>query len=56
MVRKKGPRIGRLHRFVRWVAFENARHNIRCNVLMLGMIDTPMATRATIKLGTPVIV
>ncbi|MBA2398574.1 MAG: SDR family oxidoreductase [Bradyrhizobium sp.] len=32
-----------LHELVRWIAFENAPHNIRCNVLMLGMIDTPMA-------------
>ena len=32
-----------LHAFVRWLAFENAPHNIRCNVLMLGLIDTPMA-------------
>ena len=32
-----------LHEFVRWLAFENAPHNIRCNVLMLGLIDTPMA-------------
>jgi NAD(P)-dependent dehydrogenase (short-subunit alcohol dehydrogenase family) len=32
-----------LHELVRWLAFENAPHNIRCNVLMLGMIDTPMA-------------
>jgi NAD(P)-dependent dehydrogenase (short-subunit alcohol dehydrogenase family) len=32
-----------LHEFVRWMAFENACHNIRCNVIMLGMIDTPMA-------------
>jgi NAD(P)-dependent dehydrogenase (short-subunit alcohol dehydrogenase family) len=32
-----------LHEFVRWLAFENAPHNIRCNVLMLGFIDTPMA-------------
>lgn len=43
-----------LHEFVRWLAFENAPHNIRCNVLMLGLIDTPMAIegyhRAT---GTP---
>src|SRR5580765_3898755 len=43
-----------LHEFVRWLAFENAPHNIRCNVLMLGYIDTPMAIegyhRAT---GTP---
>jgi NAD(P)-dependent dehydrogenase (short-subunit alcohol dehydrogenase family) len=29
--------------YPRWLAFENAPHNIRCNVLMLGMIDTPMA-------------
>jgi NAD(P)-dependent dehydrogenase (short-subunit alcohol dehydrogenase family) len=43
-----------LHEFVRWLAFENAPHNVRCNVLMLGLIDTPMAIegyhRAT---GTP---
>lgn len=32
-----------LHEFARWLAFENARHNIRCNVLMLGFVDTPMA-------------
>jgi NAD(P)-dependent dehydrogenase (short-subunit alcohol dehydrogenase family) len=32
-----------LHAFVQWLAFENAPYNIRCNVLMLGMIDTPMA-------------
>lgn len=32
-----------LHEFVRWMAFENAPHNIRCNVLMLGLIETPMA-------------
>jgi|SRR5690348_2556097 len=32
-----------LHEFVRWMAFENAPHNIRCNVIMLGLIDTPMA-------------
>jgi NAD(P)-dependent dehydrogenase (short-subunit alcohol dehydrogenase family) len=25
------------------IAFENAPYNIRCNVLMLGLIDTPMA-------------
>jgi NAD(P)-dependent dehydrogenase (short-subunit alcohol dehydrogenase family) len=31
-----------LHEFVRWLAFENAPHRIRCNVMMLGMIDTPM--------------
>ena len=43
-----------LHEFVRWLAFENAPYNIRCNVLLLGLIDTPMAIdgyhRAT---GTP---
>ena len=43
-----------LHEFVRWVAFENAPYSIRCNVIMLGFIDTPMAIegyhRAT---GTP---
>jgi NAD(P)-dependent dehydrogenase (short-subunit alcohol dehydrogenase family) len=32
-----------LHEFVRWMAFENAPHNIRCNVLMLGLVDTPFA-------------
>jgi NAD(P)-dependent dehydrogenase (short-subunit alcohol dehydrogenase family) len=32
-----------LHEFVRWMAFENAPHNVRCNVIMLGLIDTPMA-------------
>jgi NAD(P)-dependent dehydrogenase (short-subunit alcohol dehydrogenase family) len=32
-----------LHELARWIAFENAPHNIRCNVLMLGLIDTPMA-------------
>jgi NAD(P)-dependent dehydrogenase (short-subunit alcohol dehydrogenase family) len=43
-----------LHEFVRWLAFENARHNIRCNVLMLGMIDTPMAIEGYHKVtGTP---
>jgi NAD(P)-dependent dehydrogenase (short-subunit alcohol dehydrogenase family) len=32
-----------LNEFVRWMAFENAPHNVRCNVIMLGLIDTPMA-------------
>lgn len=32
-----------LNEFTRWLAFENAPHNIRCNVLMLGFIDTPLA-------------
>jgi NAD(P)-dependent dehydrogenase (short-subunit alcohol dehydrogenase family) len=32
-----------LNEFTRWLAFENAPHNIRANVLMLGYIDTPMA-------------
>lgn len=31
-----------LHEFTRWLAFENAPYNIRCNVLLLGLIDTPM--------------
>jgi NAD(P)-dependent dehydrogenase (short-subunit alcohol dehydrogenase family) len=31
-----------LHEYVRWVAFENASYNVRCNVLMLGLVDTPM--------------
>ncbi len=31
-----------LNEFTRWLAFENAPYNIRCNVLMLGLIDTPM--------------
>lgn len=43
-----------LHEFARWLAFENARHNIRCNVLMLGFIDTPMAIEGFHKVtGTP---
>lgn len=43
-----------LHEFVRWLAFENAPHSIRCNVLMLGMIDTPMAIEGYHKAtGTP---
>ena len=32
-----------LNEFTRWLAFENAPYNIRCNVLMLGYIDTPLA-------------
>ncbi len=32
-----------LNEFTRWLAYENAPHNIRCNMLMLGFIDTPMA-------------
>jgi NAD(P)-dependent dehydrogenase (short-subunit alcohol dehydrogenase family) len=35
-----------LNEFVRWLAFENAPHNVRCNVIMLGFIDTPMAIEA----------
>ncbi len=31
-----------LNEFTRWLAFENAPYNIRCNVLMLGLIDTPL--------------
>ena len=43
-----------LNEFVRWLAFENAPHNIRCNILMLGMIDTPMAIEAFHQAtGTP---
>ena len=43
-----------LHEFARWLAFENAQHNIRCNVLMLGFIDTPMAIEGFHKVtGTP---
>ncbi len=32
-----------LNEFCRWLAFENAPHGIRCNVLMLGLMDTPTA-------------
>ncbi|MDP6832259.1 MAG: SDR family oxidoreductase [Alphaproteobacteria bacterium] len=32
-----------LEEFCRWLAFENGPHNIRCNVLMLGLLDTPTA-------------
>ena len=32
-----------LNEFTRWLAFENAPYNIRCNVLMLGLIDTLLA-------------
>ena len=43
-----------LHEFVRWLAFENAPYNVRCNVLMLGLIDTPMAIEGYHKAtGTP---
>ena len=35
-----------LNEFTRWLAFENAPYNVRCNVLMLGYIDTPMAIEA----------
>jgi len=38
-----------LNEFTRWLAFENAPHNIRCNVLMLGFIDTPMAMEGYVK-------
>ena len=31
-----------LHEFTRWLAFENAPYNIRCNVLLLGLMDTLM--------------
>lgn len=43
-----------LHEFTRWLAFENAPHNIRCNVLMLGLMDTPMGIEYHHKAsGTP---
>ncbi|WP_417516946.1 SDR family NAD(P)-dependent oxidoreductase [Minwuia sp.] len=32
-----------LNEFTRWLAFENAKYNIRCNVLQLGLMDTPLA-------------
>lgn len=35
-----------LNEFTRWLAFENALHNIRANLLMLGYIDTPLAIEA----------
>lgn len=35
-----------LHEFAVAVAVENAPYNIRCNALMPGLIDTPMATAA----------
>lgn len=43
-----------LNEFTRWLAIENAPYNIRCNVLMLGMIDTPMAIEGYhVATGTP---
>ena len=43
-----------LHEFTRWLAFENAHHNIRCNVLQLGLMDTPMGIEHHHKVsGTP---
>ncbi len=43
-----------LNEFTRWLAFENAPHNIRCNVLMLGYIDTPLAIESNhAKSGKP---
>jgi NAD(P)-dependent dehydrogenase (short-subunit alcohol dehydrogenase family) len=35
-----------LNEFTRWLAFENAPHNVRANALMLGYIDTPLAIEA----------
>ncbi len=32
-----------LNEFCRWLAYENGPHGIRCNVLMLGLMDTPTA-------------
>jgi NAD(P)-dependent dehydrogenase (short-subunit alcohol dehydrogenase family) len=43
-----------LNEFTRWLAFENAPHNIRCNVLLLGLMDTPMGIEYHHKAsGTP---
>ena len=43
-----------LHEFTRWLAFENAPYNIRCNVLLLGLMDTPMGIEYHHKAsGTP---
>jgi NAD(P)-dependent dehydrogenase (short-subunit alcohol dehydrogenase family) len=43
-----------LHAFVRWVAFENAPHNIRCNAIMLGLMDTPIGIETYhVNTGTP---
>ncbi|MGE3917430.1 MAG: SDR family NAD(P)-dependent oxidoreductase [Hyphomicrobiaceae bacterium] len=40
--------------FVQWLAYENAPYGIRCNVMMLGMIDTPMGIETYHqKSGTP---
>jgi NAD(P)-dependent dehydrogenase (short-subunit alcohol dehydrogenase family) len=32
-----------LNEFCRWLAYENGPHGIRCNILMLGLMDTPTA-------------
>jgi NAD(P)-dependent dehydrogenase (short-subunit alcohol dehydrogenase family) len=43
-----------LHELVRWLAFENAPHNIRCNIMMLGMMDTPIGIETYhSQTGTP---
>jgi NAD(P)-dependent dehydrogenase (short-subunit alcohol dehydrogenase family) len=42
-----------LNEFSRWLAFENAAHNIRCNVLMLGLIDTPNGIETYLREGGP---
>ncbi len=43
-----------LSEFTRALAFENARHGVRCNVLLLGLIDTPMAIEGCHRLtGQP---
>lgn len=43
-----------LNEFTRWLAFENARHNIRANVLQLGLMDTPLAIEGYHRAsGTP---
>lgn len=31
-----------LNEFTRWLAYENAPYNVRCNVVLLGLMDTPM--------------
>ena len=38
-----------LNEFTRWLAFENAPHNIRCNVLMLVSSIRPWRSRGTIR-------
>ncbi len=43
-----------LNELTRWLAFENAPHNVRANLLMLGFIDTPLAIEGYHRFtGTP---